>query len=83
MFTSSNVWQSSGSSLLRLCAGLLAVTVFLVSRRLVHEYQYEKKYRFPPIVPGLPIVGNSLQLPTRVGLQGPYLAKLAEKYGEM
>lgn len=83
MFTSSNVWQSSGSSLLRLCAGLLAVTVFLVVRRLVHEYQYEQKYRFPPIVPGLPIVGNSLQLPTRVGLQGPYLAKLAEKYGEM
>lgn len=82
MLTSS-LWQSSGSSWLRLGAGLLAVTVFLILRRIVLDYQHEKKYRFPPIVPGLPIVGNSLQLPTRVGLQGPYLAKLAEKYGEM
>lgn len=83
MSTPSNLWQSLGGAWLRLGVGLLAVTVLLVVRRLVHDYQYEKKYRFPPIVPGLPIVGNSLQLPTRVGLQGPYLAKLAEKYGEM
>lgn len=83
MLTSSNLWQSVGGSLLRLGAGLLAVTIFLVVGRLVHDYQHEKKYRFPPIIPGLPIVGNSLQLPTRIGLQGPYLAKLAEKYGEM
>lgn len=79
----SNLWQSGGSSLLRLGAGLLVVAIFLIVRRLVHDYQYEKKYRFPPIVPGLPVVGNSLQLPTRVGLQGPYLARLAEKHGEM
>lgn len=83
MFMSSSLWQSLGSGLLRLVAGLLAVTIFFIVRRLVHDYQYEKKYRFPPIVPGLPIIGNSLQLPTRVGLQGPYLAKLAERYGEM
>lgn len=83
MSTLPNPWQSSGGGWLRLAVGLLVVTVLLVLRQLVHDYQYEKKYRFPPIVPGLPIVGNSLQLPTRVGLQGPYLAKLAEKYGEM
>lgn len=83
MHTSSSLVQSSGCSWLRLGAGLLAAIIFLISRRLVQDYQHEKRYRFPPIVPGLPIVGNSMQLPTRVGLQGPYLAKLAEKHGEM
>lgn len=80
---SSDVGQSLVGSWQRLGYGLLALVVFIIARRILHDYLYEKKYRFPPIVPGLPIVGNSLQLPTRVGLQGPYLAKLADKYGEM
>ena len=79
----SNVYRSLAGSWLRLGYVLLAVAVFVILRRLLQDYLHEKKYRFPPMVPGLPIVGNSLQLPTRVGLQGPYLAKLAEKYGEM
>ncbi|KAG6365793.1 hypothetical protein INS49_007404 [Diaporthe citri] len=61
MSTSSNLWQSSGGGWLRRAAGLLAVTVLLVLRRLVQDYQHEKKYRFPPI--RLPDFADSDSLP--------------------
>ncbi|TVY54163.1 Cytochrome P450 monooxygenase patI [Lachnellula cervina] len=40
-----------------------------------------KKYKFPPLVPGIPIMGNALQVPPTQ--QGPWAKSLADKYGEM
>ena len=39
------------------------------------------KYRLPPLVPGIPVLGNALQVPPTQ--QGPWAKQLAEKYGEM
>ncbi|KAF2198478.1 cytochrome P450 [Delitschia confertaspora ATCC 74209] len=43
--------------------------------------RFNRKYNMPVRVPGLPIVGNTLQLPLQH--QGPVAAELAKKYGEM
>ncbi|KAH7117183.1 cytochrome P450 [Dactylonectria estremocensis] len=45
------------------------------------KVQFEKQYRLPNLVPGLPIIGNARQIPK----QDPCLhfAALARKYGEM
>lgn len=48
---------------------------------VVGDMRKRRKYRYPPIVPGLPLVGNTFQFP-KVN-QGPYLQKLAQQYGEM
>ncbi|SPO07785.1 probable cytochrome P450 [Cephalotrichum gorgonifer] len=48
---------------------------------LLREYQYGKKYRLPPQVPGVPLFGNSFQIPALQ--QGPWAKDLAAKYGEM
>lgn len=39
------------------------------------------KYKLPPLVPGVPIFGNSFQIPP--SQQGRWGKKLAETYGEM
>jgi len=41
---------------------------------------WHRKYRLPPQVPGLPILGNSLQVPFPSGM---WLKGLADQYGEM
>lgn len=43
--------------------------------------RFHAKYKFPNLVPGLPVVGNILQIPK----QDPRLhfTKLAKQYGEM
>ncbi|TKX24249.1 cytochrome P450 monooxygenase-like protein 20 [Elsinoe australis] len=61
---------------------LLFVTgIACISHRILAERNYQRKYKFPPIVPGLPLVGNAFQIPKTN--QGPYFAELAKKYGEM
>ncbi|KAF2795132.1 cytochrome P450 [Melanomma pulvis-pyrius CBS 109.77] len=40
-----------------------------------------RKYKLPPRVPGIPVFGNTFQIP--LVQQGPWAKKLAEKYGEM
>lgn len=47
----------------------------------IEDYLHLKKYRYPNLVPGLPLIGNMLQMPATD--HGPYLQKLSEKYGEM
>lgn len=59
--------------------GLLIVGY--VAFLMLEDFLHTKKYRYPNLVPGLPIVGNMLQMPATD--HGPYLQKLAEKYGEM
>lgn len=40
-----------------------------------------KEYKLPPLVPGIPIMGNAFQVPATQ--QGRWAKSLAEKYGEM
>ncbi|KAJ8178239.1 hypothetical protein LV157_007694 [Aspergillus fumigatus] len=44
-------------------------------------YKGNQKYKLPARVPGIPILGNSLQVPAVQ--QGPWAKDLAAKYGEM
>ena len=57
----------------------LLVISFMV--RAIVRHARSKKYRYPNLVPGLPIFGNSFQMPSTG--QGPFLEQLAKKYGEM
>ena len=40
-----------------------------------------RKYKLPVTVPGVPVFGNTFQIPALQ--QGPWAKRLAEKYGEM
>ncbi|KAG8629607.1 hypothetical protein KVT40_003472 [Elsinoe batatas] len=50
-------------------------------QRFIAERRHESKYNFPALVPGLPLIANAHQMPKKN--QGPFLAELAKKYGEM
>lgn len=58
-----------------------AVVVLGIVQRIVSNHLYNKKYKFPPRIPGLPIVGNTFQLP--LSQQGPWGIVQAKKYGEI
>ena len=58
-----------------------AVVVLVIVQRAVSNHLYNKKYKFPPKIPGLPIVGNTFQLPGNQ--QGQWGVQMARKYGEM
>ncbi|KAI8941340.1 hypothetical protein NX059_002565 [Plenodomus lindquistii] len=57
------------------------IIVGYISFLLIEDFLHLRKYRYPNLVPGLPLLGNTLQLPATD--LGPYLQKLGEKYGEM
>ncbi|KAK3312725.1 cytochrome P450 [Apodospora peruviana] len=62
--------------------GVLTCAVLLVGRWFFQTLAQRKKgYKLPPQVPGVPIFGNTFQIPALQ--QGPWAKKLAEKYGEM
>jgi len=61
-----------------LLIGLLAL---LLCTALLLPFRKRQKYKLPPRIPGVPIFGNSFQVPAIQ--QGPWAQKLAEKYGEM
>ncbi|PNS18180.1 3-hydroxyphenylacetate 6-hydroxylase [Sphaceloma murrayae] len=42
-----------------------------------------RKYRLPPRVPGIPLIGNTLQFPADLSDQIVWAKKLADQYGEM
>jgi hypothetical protein len=58
-----------------------AVAVLVILQRIVSNHLASKKYKFPPRIPGLPIVGNTFQLPGNQ--QGQWGVEQARKYGEM
>jgi hypothetical protein len=64
-------------SVVLLAASLL---VLLVMHRLISNWQFNKKYKLPPTVPGWPLIGNALDMPFPGGMWG---VKMAKKYGEM
>jgi len=77
---------SSSRQLATMPGSFIAVVAFttlavLVAHRLLQRYQYNKKYKLPVSIPGIPIFGNSFQLPPLQ--QGPWAKKKAEEYGEM
>ncbi|WAO91398.1 Hypothetical protein NCS54_00886500 [Fusarium falciforme] len=44
-------------------------------------FRFHHKYNFPNLVPGVPLFGNMLQIPTDTAERRLYLHKLAAKYG--
>jgi hypothetical protein len=58
-----------------------AVVILVIVQRAVSNHLYNKKYKFPPKIPGLPIVGNTFQLPGNQ--QGQWGVQMARKYSEM
>ena len=67
-----NVWIALGA------IGLIALLRYVFSPR---KDKNGLPYRLPPGPRGLPILGNTLQIPA--GDATPVLTKFAEKYGEM
>ena len=60
---------------------LLGLLVLFVLQSGLRSYLRNRSYKLPPAVPGVPIFGNTFQVPALQ--QGPWAKKLAEKYGEM
>lgn len=54
--------------------------VLLVIKQLIARRKFNRKYKLPPVVPGLPILGNALNMPFPGGMWG---VEMAKKYGEM
>jgi hypothetical protein len=70
--------QSVGSAFTTSAVGLIALMLVYYA---YNSYQWHTKYKLPPRVPGVPVFGNTLQIPALQ--QGPWAKDLAEKYGEM
>jgi hypothetical protein len=64
-----------------LASSLIAVIAAFILHRAVQVYLWNKKYRLPPLVPGLPLLGNTFQLPLR--RQGIWAREKAQQHGEM
>jgi hypothetical protein len=62
-----------------LILGVGALTLFVFAH--ITKKLRATKYKLPPQVPGLPIFGNTFQVPATQ--QGPWAKKLAKTYGEM
>ncbi|KAK6072221.1 cytochrome p450 [Seiridium cupressi] len=60
---------------------LSTIVLLLVGRWAVKAAQWRRTYKLPPQVPGIPIFGNTFQIPAVQ--QGPWAKKLAAQYGEM
>ncbi|KAF4555597.1 Cytochrome P450-like protein 29 [Elsinoe fawcettii] len=60
---------------------ILGLVVLAIAAKLIQDVRWNAKYKLPPRVPGVPIFGNSFQVPPKQ--QGPWAKQLAEKYGEM
>lgn len=59
---------------------VVAVAVFLVNR-LIQKFLWNRKYKLPPRVPGIPLFGNTFQVP--IFQQGRWAREKAREYGEM
>lgn len=57
-----------------------ALLLLLLARHLISSWQFNRKYKLPPVVPGWPLLGNALDMPFPGGMWG---VKMAKKYGEM
>lgn len=55
--------------------------VIFVAAWTMKEKAKARKYRLPPRIPGVPVFGNTFQLPPLK--QGQWGIEMAKKYGEM
>ncbi|KAH8659246.1 cytochrome P450 [Tricladium varicosporioides] len=60
---------------------LVALVAILIVQKVVANYRWHKKYKLPNPVPGIPIFGNTFQLPPMQ--QGTWGQEMTKKYGEM
>lgn len=60
---------------------LSTLLIVLIGKWISSSRKPAKPYKLPPVVPGVPLFGNSFQVPATQ--QGPWAKALAEKYGEM
>ncbi|KAK5320481.1 hypothetical protein LTR93_006693 [Exophiala xenobiotica] len=58
-----------------------AALALFVSQQLIVGIIWNRKYKLPPRVPGIPFFGNTFQIPA--SQQGSWAKALAEKFGEM
>jgi hypothetical protein len=58
-----------------------ALSIILIFGWKINAYVKARKYKLPPRVPGIPIFGNTFQLPPLK--QGLWGIETAKKYGEM
>lgn len=67
---------------LALPVGSALLLLWLLYRTVLY-FRFHHKYNFPNLVPGVPLFGNMLQIPTDTAERRIYLHKLAEKYGKL
>jgi hypothetical protein len=66
--------------ILSLGSALLLIIGAFVLNLVVSKIRFNRKYKLPNVVPGWPIIGNTLDVPYPAGMWGVDMAK---KYGEM
>lgn len=59
---------------------VLFLTFALILNWVVSKIRFNRKYKFPNVVPGWPIIGNVLDIPYPGGMWG---AAMTKKHGEM
>jgi hypothetical protein len=59
----------------------VVTTIGFVLYQAILSFRFRATYKFPNLVPGLPVIGNILQIPKEN--QRLYFTKLAHQYGEM
>jgi len=60
---------------------ICGLLVIFVANLFIRSYLKNPKYKLPNHVPGVPVFGNTFQIP--LIQQGPWAKALADKYGEM
>lgn len=59
----------------------LVVLLGILCEQAISRYRFGKNYKLPVKIPGIPILGNTLQIPALH--QGVWGRAMAQKYGEM
>jgi hypothetical protein len=55
------------------------IGIFVINL-IVSKVRFNRKYKLPNVVPGWPLIGNSLDVPYPAGMWG---VEMGKKYGEM
>lgn len=66
--------------ILSLGYSVLLIISALVLNLVVSKIRFKRKYKLPNVIPGWPVIGNTLDVPYPAGMWGVDMAK---KYGEM
>lgn len=76
----SSVSVSAKPGTVVLAVAITAVAL-VIAVQIYERIRLDQKYKFPGRIPGIPIFGNSFQIPAIQ--QGPWAKEKAEQYGEM